>query len=69
MTGTLRAFRGRGLAKLAKNGPASLHRARAAGYTDAYTANDTGNGPMLAINKAFGYTVCATGVRHARTLG
>ncbi|MER6193970.1 GNAT family N-acetyltransferase [Streptomyces cyaneofuscatus] len=67
MTGTLRAFRGRGLAKLAKND--SLHRARAAGYTDAYTANDTGNGPMLAINKWFGYTVCATEVRHARTLG
>ncbi|MFC8285650.1 GNAT family N-acetyltransferase [Streptomyces cyaneofuscatus] len=67
MTGTLRAFRGRGLAKLAKND--SLHRARAAGYTDAFTANDTGNGPMLAINKWFGYTVCATEVRHARTLG
>ncbi|MFF2602608.1 GNAT family N-acetyltransferase [Streptomyces californicus] len=66
MTGTLRAFRGRGLAKLAKND--SLHRARAAGYTDAYTSNDTGNGPMLAVNRWFGYQVCATEVRHVRAL-
>ncbi|MEU2575136.1 GNAT family N-acetyltransferase [Streptomyces anulatus] len=66
MTGTLREFRGRGLAKLAKND--SLHRARAAGYTDAYTSNDTGNGPMLAVNQWFGYQICATEVRHVRTL-
>ncbi|MGY5026869.1 GNAT family N-acetyltransferase, partial [Streptomyces griseus] len=66
MTGTLREFRGRGLAKLAKND--SLHRARAAGYTDAYTSNDTGNGPMLAVNAWFGYEICATEVRHVRTL-
>ncbi|MBG0856464.1 GNAT family N-acetyltransferase [Streptomyces spinoverrucosus] len=64
MTGTARAFRGRGLAKLAKN--ASLHRARAAGYTEAFTGNDAGNGPMLAINKWFGYEICATEVRHVR---
>ncbi|MER5980330.1 GNAT family N-acetyltransferase [Streptomyces sp. NPDC001857] len=67
MTGTARAFRGRGLAKLAKN--ASLHRARAAGYREAFTGNDTGNGPMLAINKWFGYEICATEVRHVRELG
>ncbi|MEV5320059.1 GNAT family N-acetyltransferase [Streptomyces sp. NPDC052687] len=67
MTGTARAFRGRGLAKLAKN--ASLHRARAAGYTEAFTGNDTGNGPMLAINAWFGYEICATEVRHVRDLG
>ncbi|MCT4357348.1 GNAT family N-acetyltransferase [Streptomyces sp. Je 1-79] len=67
MTGTDPAFRGRGLAKLAKNH--SLHRARAAGCTEAFTGNDAGNGPMLAINKWFGYEVCATEVRHARTLG
>ncbi|GAA1363326.1 GNAT family N-acetyltransferase [Streptomyces beijiangensis] len=66
-TGTRRAYRGRGLAKLAKND--SLHRARAAGYTDAYTGNDAGNGPMLAINKWFGYEICATEVRHVRELG
>ncbi|MFD9498631.1 GNAT family N-acetyltransferase [Streptomyces sp. NPDC060035] len=62
MTGTRRAFRGRGLAKLAKND--SLHRARAAGYRDAYTGNDAENGPMLAINTWFGYEICATEVRH-----
>jgi GNAT superfamily N-acetyltransferase len=67
MTGTARAFRGRGLAKLAKND--SLHRARAAGYTEAFTGNDTGNGPMLAVNKWFGYEVCATEVRHVREIG
>ncbi len=67
MTGTARAFRGRGLAKLAKND--SLHRARAAGCTEAFTGNDTDNGPMLAINKWFGYEICATEVRYVRELG
>ncbi|EFE70410.1 GNAT family N-acetyltransferase [Streptomyces viridosporus] len=67
MTGTARAHRGRGLAKLVKN--ASLHRAREAGYTEAFTGNDTGNGPMLAINQWFGYAVCATEVRYVRELG
>jgi GNAT superfamily N-acetyltransferase len=67
MTGTRRAYRGRGLAKLVKNN--SLHRARTAGYTDAYTGNDAGNGPMLAVNKWFGYEICATEVRHVRELG
>ncbi|MGX1311208.1 GNAT superfamily N-acetyltransferase [Streptomyces calvus] len=67
MTGTARAHRGRGLAKLAKND--SLHRARAAGYTEAITGNDTGNGPMIAINRWFGYEICATEVRHVRELG
>ncbi|MCX5306892.1 GNAT family N-acetyltransferase [Streptomyces sp. NBC_00160] len=64
MTGTLRAFRGRGLAKLAKT--ASLHRARAAGYTEAFTGNDAGNGPMLAINEWFGYEICATETRYTK---
>ncbi|MFD6230980.1 GNAT family N-acetyltransferase [Streptomyces sp. NPDC060232] len=67
MTGTLRLLRGRGLAKLAKN--ASLHRARAAGYTEAFTGNDSGNEPMLAINRWFGYEICATETRYTRKLG
>ncbi|MFF4348195.1 GNAT family N-acetyltransferase [Streptomyces sp. NPDC001530] len=67
MTGTARAFRGRGLAKLAKND--SLHRARAAGFTEAFTGNDSGNGPMLAINKWCGYEICATEVTYVRELG
>ncbi|MFI9629776.1 GNAT family N-acetyltransferase [Streptomyces sp. NPDC052042] len=67
MTGTRRAHRGRGLAKLAKHD--SLRRARAAGYTDAYTGNDADNGPMLAINRWFGYEICASEVRYVRELG
>ncbi|MFD7786295.1 GNAT family N-acetyltransferase [Streptomyces nojiriensis] len=66
MTGTVRAFRGRGLAKLAKT--ASLHRARAAGYTEAFTGNDAGNDPMLAINEWFGYEICATETRYTKKL-
>ncbi|MFJ2515111.1 GNAT family N-acetyltransferase [Streptomyces griseoviridis] len=67
MTGTARAFRGRGLAKLTKN--ASLHRARAAGVTEALTGNDGGNGPMLAVNSWLGYEIVATEVRYVRELG
>ncbi|MEU9391176.1 GNAT family N-acetyltransferase [Streptomyces sp. NPDC048324] len=67
MTGTARAHRGRGLAKLAKN--TSLHRARAAGFREAHTGNDTDNGPMLAINKWFGYEIVASEVRYVRELG
>ncbi|MGW5097731.1 N-acetyltransferase family protein [Streptomyces nodosus] len=67
MTGTARAHRGRGLAKLAKND--SLHRARAAGCTEAFTGNDAGNDPMIAINKWFGYEICETEVRYVRELG
>ncbi|MEV7892293.1 N-acetyltransferase family protein [Streptomyces sp. NPDC002817] len=67
MTGTARAHRGKGLAKLAKND--SLHRARAAGFTQAFTGNDAGNGPMIAINTWFGYEIRATEVRYVRELG
>ncbi|MFH7596109.1 GNAT family N-acetyltransferase [Streptomyces racemochromogenes] len=67
MTGTRRAFRGRGLAKLAKTD--SLRRAREAGYTDAFTGNDAGNGPMLAVNAWFGYEICATETRFTKRLG
>ncbi|MFF9067669.1 GNAT family N-acetyltransferase [Streptomyces sp. NPDC014891] len=67
MTGTAPAYRGRGLAKLVKN--TSLHRARAAGRTEALTGNDTGNAPMLAINEWFGYQVAAREVRHVRKIG
>jgi GNAT superfamily N-acetyltransferase len=67
MTGTARAHRGRGLAKLVKTD--SLHRARAAGFTEAHTGNDAGNEPMLAVNRWLGYEVCAQEVHHVRELG
>ncbi|MFF3624271.1 GNAT family N-acetyltransferase [Streptomyces sp. NPDC002467] len=66
MTGTLRAFRGRGLAGLAKT--FSLHRARAAGYTEALTGNDTDNRPMLAVNRRLGYEIRVTETRYAKEL-
>ncbi|MFC4146465.1 GNAT family N-acetyltransferase [Micromonospora mangrovi] len=58
MTATLPAFRGRGLARLAKL--AALHRARATGVSVAYTSNDETNAPMLAINERLGYRRVAT---------
>ncbi|MER5887558.1 GNAT family N-acetyltransferase [Streptomyces sp. NPDC001941] len=67
MTGTLRAHRGRGLATLVKAD--SLRRARAAGFTDAFTSNDDANEPMLAVNRRFGYALSTKLVRHARALG
>ncbi|GAA2790911.1 GNAT family N-acetyltransferase [Kitasatospora paracochleata] len=65
-TATRAAHRGRGLAKLAKTD--SLHRARAAGLTTAYTNNDATNAPMLAINTWLGYRRCASEVKHSREL-
>ncbi|KUJ67271.1 acetyltransferase [Streptomyces albus subsp. albus] len=65
-TGTLRGCRGRGLAKLAKNH--SLHLARAAGCTEAFAGNDTGNAPMLTINQWFGYRPAAEEWRYVREL-
>jgi GNAT superfamily N-acetyltransferase len=53
MTGVRADRRGRGLAQAVK--AASLHRARAAGYSTMLTANDVGNAPMLAINRKLGF--------------
>lgn len=52
-SGTLRFYRGRGLVKLIK--VESLLRAASAGVTDAFTANDSTNHAMLAINAWLGY--------------
>ncbi|MFF5178643.1 GNAT family N-acetyltransferase [Micromonospora sp. NPDC000316] len=52
-TGSVPAYRGRGLARLAKT--AALRRAAAAGVRVAYTSNDEANAPMLAINSRLGY--------------
>jgi predicted N-acetyltransferase YhbS/RimJ/RimL family protein N-acetyltransferase len=57
-TGTLRAYRGRGLAKYAKS--VALRRAAASGLRSAYAANDETNQPMIAINEWLGYRPCAT---------
>ncbi|MFD6564727.1 GNAT family N-acetyltransferase [Micromonospora profundi] len=57
-TASVPAYRGRGLARLAKT--AALHRAAAAGVRVAYTSNDEANAPMLAINARLGYRPVAT---------
>jgi GNAT superfamily N-acetyltransferase len=53
VTGTRRAFRGRGLARLLKTH--SLHLAGRRGATIAITDNDETNAPMLAVNTKLGY--------------
>ncbi len=57
-TGTVPAYRGRGLAGLVKL--AALHRAAARGVSVAYTGNDAANAPMLAINNRIGYRQVAS---------
>jgi len=52
-SGTLQRYRGRGLVKLIK--VKSLHRAASAGVTAAFTASDSTNHGMLAINAWLGY--------------
>jgi GNAT superfamily N-acetyltransferase len=65
-TGTLREFRGLGLAKLIKS--RSLRLARGRGITHAYTSNDYSNAPMLAINDWLGYEVVGTQWSYLRDL-
>jgi GNAT superfamily N-acetyltransferase len=57
-TGTLREYRARGLATLAKR--ASLSRAAGLGVTAVYTGNDVTNAPMQAINRRLGYRPSST---------
>jgi GNAT superfamily N-acetyltransferase len=52
-TGTLRGYRGRGLALAVKL--ASIHWAAANGITMMATNNDETNAPMLVINRRLGY--------------
>jgi RimJ/RimL family protein N-acetyltransferase len=52
-TGTLRAYRGRGLALAVKL--ASIRWAREHGITSMSTHNDETNAAMLAINRRLGY--------------
>ena len=53
MTGTLREYRGRGLARLVKL--ASLDAAARRGVTRVTTENDRTNAPMLALNERLGF--------------
>ena len=53
MTGTLRDYRGRGLALLAKR--ATLVNAAERGVELVSTENDETNGPMLRVNEKLGY--------------
>jgi GNAT superfamily N-acetyltransferase len=53
MTGTLREYRGRGLARLAKL--ATIAWADAQGITEIATDNDETNQPMLRLNVSLGY--------------
>jgi GNAT superfamily N-acetyltransferase len=57
-TGTLRAYRGRGLARLAKL--ASIAWLREQGVDRLITTNDETNAAMLAVNRRLGYTRFAT---------
>jgi GNAT superfamily N-acetyltransferase len=53
LTGTHPDFRGRGLATLVKL--STVHWARRRGIREIWTANDSENAPMLAINRTLGY--------------
>ena len=53
VTGTRKAFRGHGLARLLNTH--SLHIAGKRGATIAITDNDESNAPMLAVNTKLGY--------------
>lgn len=57
-TGTLRAYRGRGFARLAKLG--AMQRLADLGVTLLLTENDETNAPMLAINDRLGYRPVAS---------
>lgn len=66
MTATLPAYRGRGLATWVKR--RTLNALRAAGVTGGWTAEDSTNAAMLAVNRRLGYEPVATSIRVARRL-
>ena len=65
-TGTMRAYRGRGLALAVKL--ASIHWAAEHGVTSMATANDLENAPMLAINRRLGYTPAGRSYDYVKVL-
>jgi GNAT superfamily N-acetyltransferase len=67
MTGTRRAYRGRGLALAVKL--ASIEWAAASGITRMLTLNDATNAPMLAVNRRLGYAPIGRRVEWLKRLG
>ena len=65
-TATLRAYRGNGLARLAKL--ASIAWLGERGVTQLVTGNDESNAPMLAINRRLGYEPFAVQLAHVKDL-
>lgn len=65
-TGTMRAYRGRGLGLAVKL--ASIHWAAEHGVTTMATANDTENAPMLAINRRLGYKPAGRSYDYVKSL-
>lgn len=66
LTGTVPAYRGRGLAKVVKSH--ALRRAHLAGLTTASTGNDAANEPMLAVNHWLGYRFAGSAWTAEKTL-
>ena len=66
-TGTLRAYRGRGLALAVKL--ASIQWAAARGITMMATSNDETNAPMLAVNRRLGYQPAGRRAEWLKELG
>jgi RimJ/RimL family protein N-acetyltransferase len=64
MTGTLRDYRGRGLALLAKR--ATLVNAARRGVEFVSTQNDETNLPMLRVNEKLGYRPAGSTLRWSR---
>jgi GNAT superfamily N-acetyltransferase len=64
MTGTLRDYRGRGFAQLAKR--ATLVNAAERGVELVSTENDETNGPMLRVNEKLGYRPIGSTLRWSR---
>jgi len=65
-TGTLRAYRRRGLARFLKL--ATIRWAASSGITTLLTGNDAANADMLALNEHLGYRPLATGTTYAKDL-
>jgi ribosomal protein S18 acetylase RimI-like enzyme len=65
-TGTLRDFRGRGLATELKH--RAIGYAKARGYRYVTTDNDSANAPILRINQALGFRIERTTIRGEKPL-